>query len=390
MKAAARVSTVYLLGFGLDLVNMFACNVALPRIGADLQAGAALLTWVTAAYTLGLTVVIPAAPGLARAWGQRRLLLGSMAAFALLAALSAASPSIGVLIPLRFFQGVAGGVLIPIGQAWAYRLTPAHDRHSLTTRIMAIALFVPALSPVVSGYLVESLSWRALLAASMPVALVVLGLAYAWLPKDSSPIAHRPLLPAIPALLRSRALRVPMLIYVLVPGVFVGINVVAAMDLSARRFTPAAIGLLMLPWSMASAIGIWTTRRLFNVVGPRVLLVIGSGTQAAGIVLLMLARSGNNVTPLVSYALMGFGGSLCSSAAQTLAFREVASTDMLSASALWNINRQFAFFIGPLALGTTLSLAQDPAIVYGLAAIVTLASWLALRTPFMTPTGDAP
>lgn len=390
MNAATRVATVYLLGFGLDLVNMFACNVALPRIGGDFHVGATLLTWVSAAYTLGLTVVIPAAPRLAQAWGQRRVLLGSLGLFASLAALSAASMDIATLVSIRFMQGLAGGLLIPIGQAWAYSLTLPEDRASLTTRIMAIALFVPALSPLLSGYLVQAMSWRVLLAASAPVALGVFCLALAWLPREASTTGHRPLLPAIPALLRARTFRVPMLFYVLVPGVFVGVNVVAAMDLSTKEFTPAAIGLLMLPWSIASAFGIWITRRKFHAVGARLLLLTGSAVQAAGILHMVLSRPGSTVAPMMAYALMGFGGSLCSSASQTLAFRDVAQGDMLSASALWNINRQFAFFIGPLVLGTTLGLVSDAGVVYGLAAALSLSPWLALRSPVTLPTGDLP
>lgn len=61
---------------------------------------------------------------------------------------------------------------------------------------------------------------------------------------------------------------------------------------------------------------------------------------------------------------MGFGGSLCSSAAQGMALLDVPAARMGHASALWNINRQLAFCLGMAVLGGLLNLLQaraDPA-----------------------------
>lgn len=61
---------------------------------------------------------------------------------------------------------------------------------------------------------------------------------------------------------------------------------------------------------------------------------------------------------------MGFGGSLCSSAAQSMALLDVPAARMGHASALWNINRQLAFCLGMAVLGGLLNLLQaraDPA-----------------------------
>ena len=59
-----------------------------------------------------------------------------------------------------------------------------------------------------------------------------------------------------------------------------------------------------------------------------------------------------------AYATMGFGGSLCSSAAQGMALLDVPAARMGHASALWNINRQLAFCLGMAVLGGLLNLLQ--------------------------------
>ncbi|UGA36839.1 hypothetical protein JOS77_21855 [Chromobacterium haemolyticum] len=59
MPLRLKLTLVYLLGFALDLINMFIVSVAYPDIGRDLQASLAQLAWVGNAYMLGLTLVIP-------------------------------------------------------------------------------------------------------------------------------------------------------------------------------------------------------------------------------------------------------------------------------------------------------------------------------------------
>lgn len=113
------------------------------------------------------------------------------------------------------------------------------------------------------------------------------------------------------------------------------------------------------PRSIASFVAIMLTGRYFNRLGPRPLIIVGCLLQAAGILLL------TNVTPATShrvlmmiFALMGAGGSLCSSTAQSGAFLTIARRDMPDASALWNLNRQISFFLGATLLTLLLNALQ--------------------------------
>ena len=382
MDERHRVAWIYLLGFALDLVNMFAANVAMPRIGHDLAASVQQLSWVGGIYTLGLTVVIPAGPRLAAWLGEKPLICLSLAGFAAMSALAGATHDIHALIGWRFGQGLFGGLLIPVGQAWAYRLTPIAERSALTTRVMFVALLIPALSPMLGGVLVDAVSRRWLYLANVPLGLLTLCLAVVYLPKGDHP-GSAAFLPVIPSLLRPRALHTAMLVYLLVPGVFVGVNLIAALHLSSLGYSPAAIGALMLPWAMASAVAIMTTRRGFGRFGARPLLFVGMVAQALGILALGQVVAPGDAWAPGAFVLMGLGGSLCSSTAQTLAFTGVAETRMGQASALWNMNRQLAFCLGPVAMGgawQTLGGSQAPYMTLGLAAVLTLLpSIVALR-----------
>ena len=267
---------------------------------------------------------------------------------------------------------------------------------------------MPALSPALGGVLVDALSWRWVLLASLPLALLTLLLAAAWLPREDA--AARPgaldgsglilvalgmsaLLLALGwlgerghwprglaalavaalalaayargaagkaepvlqlTLLRGRLLRAAMLVYLFVPGVFMGVSLAAMLYLQdVLGLGAARAGALMLPWALASALAIGLTRRGFNRHGPKALFLLGMAAQSAGILLLALGVSRYDALMAV-YGLIG--GSLCSSTAQSAAFLDVAETELRQASALWNINRQFSFGLGVAALSMLLNI----------------------------------
>ncbi len=65
-----RVATVFLFGFFLDLINMFIASIAFPAISRALAVSVSQLAWVSNAYILGLTVVVPFSAWLSERWGR--------------------------------------------------------------------------------------------------------------------------------------------------------------------------------------------------------------------------------------------------------------------------------------------------------------------------------
>jgi len=153
-------------------------------------------------------------------------------------------------------------------------------------------------------------------------------------------------------------MRYSMMVYQCVPGLFMGVSLVSMLYLQASlSLSPAATGALMLPWSAASFFALLITGKTFNQLGPRPLIIAGCLLQATGIVILSLVSHGAQYSLLtIAFALMGLGGSLCSSTAQNSAFLNIAASDMHEASALWNINRQLSFCFGVALLSLLLNL----------------------------------
>ncbi len=151
MPYRIKVAIVYLLGFFVDLINMFIANVAYPSIGHALQASVGELAWVSNGYILGLTLVIPLSAWLAQRIGGRRVFLLSLTLFMLATAAAGYADSIGELVGWRVLQGMGGGLLIPIGQTLTYQLYRSHERAGLSAAIMLVGLLAPALSPALGA-----------------------------------------------------------------------------------------------------------------------------------------------------------------------------------------------------------------------------------------------
>ncbi|MGH8380063.1 MFS transporter [Pseudomonas sp.] len=355
MPYRSKVTLVYLLGFTLDLLNIFALNAAYPVLGHELQASVTQLSWSSNLYVLGLTVVIPLGSWLASRWGERTTLLLSLTLFGLGSTLAGGAGSIESLLAWRLLQGLGGGLLIPVGQAMAYRLYPPEQRHHLTSLVMMVALLVPALSPALGGMVVDHGAWRWIFYAMLPLTLLCTGLVLAWLPAREALPAAQPLLDL--RLLGEPLLRTAMLIYLCVPGVFIGANLVAALYLQQRFGKSAtATGALMLPWSIGALGAIAFVRWCFTRLGPRLLLSIGILIQCTAPLWLALPWIATAPSALaLIFALLGLGSSLCSSSAQSLAFLAITPMQMGHASALWNLNRQLSFCLGVALLGAVLN-----------------------------------
>ncbi|CAI1073976.1 MFS transporter [Serratia entomophila] len=423
MSYRSKVAIVYLLGFFVDLINMFIANVAYPAIGHAMQASVSQLAWLSNGYILGLTLVIPLSAWLAQRIGGRRVFLLSLTLFILATAAAGNAGSIGELIGWRVLQGMGGGLLIPIGQTLTYQLFRSHERAGLSAAIMLVGLLAPALSPALGGWIVDRLDWRWVFFANLPLAALALLLAALWLRVEAPGAERKPLdgkglfsaclaltllllgltrlsesghqgsgalVLAIGALtfgyyLR-HSLRTPqpllnlrlvgdpllrsaMMIYQCIPGLFIGVSLVAMLYLQNQLGMHAAqVGALMLPWSLASFLAITLTGKTFNRLGPRPLLLAGCLLQGLGILALaQIAAADQQALQVAAFALMGLGGSLCSSTAQSSAFLHVPDAQLADASALWNINRQLSFCLGVALLSLLLNLLLHwlpPAIAY--------------------------
>ena len=160
MTYRSKIAVVFLLGFFLDLINMFIASVAFPAMARAFNTTPSALAWVSNGYIAGLTLVIPFSSILTRRVGPKRVILLSLLLFSAASVAAGLSSSLESLIAWRVVQGAGGGLLIPVGQALTWQQFKPHERARLSSAVMLVALLAPACSPAVGGMLVQTFSWR--------------------------------------------------------------------------------------------------------------------------------------------------------------------------------------------------------------------------------------
>ncbi len=165
--------------FGIFMVVLDATIVivAFPALRAGFGASLADAQWVISIYVLSLGITTPVSGFLADRFGIKRIYLLGLGIFPLGSFLCGIAPSLGLLIAARALQGFGGGLAQPLAPAQLYRAFPPKEQGT-ALGIFGIALVVaPALGPILGGWLVDLQVWRAIFFVNVPIGIlgVILG-----------------------------------------------------------------------------------------------------------------------------------------------------------------------------------------------------------------------
>ena len=181
---------VVLIGTFMVILDTTIVNVALPRIGEELDQVASI-EWVATAYLLAVGISTPASAWLSDWFGRPRTFIASLALFAAASLACALAPGLWWLVAFRAVQGAGGGALMVVGMAMIYELFPP-DRRGTALGIWGVAaMAAPAMGPVIGGYIATAVSWRWLFFVNVPLGVVGV-VAAARLLRDSGHRLRRP------------------------------------------------------------------------------------------------------------------------------------------------------------------------------------------------------
>ncbi|RSN24929.1 MFS transporter [Amycolatopsis sp. WAC 01416] len=185
-----RIAAVIALGGLMAVLDTTIVAVALPRFMTTFSSSLTTIQWIATAYALGMVAAMPLAATFAQRWGARRVYLVALLVFAAASAAAGAAGDLRWLIAARAVQGLAGGLINPLGMTIGFGAV-APERRSRMTTITGLPLLIgPILGPMLGGLLLDSLSWRALFFITVPPALLGVAGVLRWVPADT-PSAER-------------------------------------------------------------------------------------------------------------------------------------------------------------------------------------------------------
>ena len=165
-----------IIGSSLTFIDATVVNVALPALQADLHATITDLQWVIEAYALFLGSLILVGGSMGDQFGRRRVFLAGVLLFTVASIACGLATSTRTLIMARAIQGAGAAFLVPGSLAIISATFDDAARGRAIGTWSGFSAITSAIGPVVGGWLIEHVSWRAIFFLNVPLAVVVIAL----------------------------------------------------------------------------------------------------------------------------------------------------------------------------------------------------------------------
>jgi MFS transporter, DHA1 family, inner membrane transport protein len=154
---------IWLLALGTFVLGTDAFVIAgiLPQLAAGLDVGTEAAGQIVSVYSLTYAFGAPLLAAIAAKWGRGHVVVGALAAFAVVNVMSALVPSYSLMLAVRFLAGICAALFAPAAYALATELTPQGRRGSALA-LVSMGLAVSTVVGVPAGSWVGiHLGWRA-------------------------------------------------------------------------------------------------------------------------------------------------------------------------------------------------------------------------------------
>src|SRR5918992_1001619 len=178
-------------GWAMAFIDGTVVNVALPEIQARLGATAVDAQWIVESYALFLAALILVGGSLGDHYGRKRIFSLGIALFAASSVWCGLAGSPEGLIVARAVQGVGGALLVPGSLAIISASFEEERRGRAIGTWSGFSGITTAIGPILGGYLVENVSWRAAFLINVPLAIVVLWIVFRHVPESRDPDARK-------------------------------------------------------------------------------------------------------------------------------------------------------------------------------------------------------
>ncbi|WP_157253640.1 MFS transporter [Nonomuraea typhae] len=387
-------------------------TVAIPTLTRDLGATAQDIQWITASYILVFAGLLLTAGSLSDRFGRRRVMIIGLVVFGVASALATYAAGPGQLIIGRILMGLGGALVMPSTLSILITVFDDDERRRATS-LWSSALMLGVIGgPVLGGVLISTFWWGSVFLINVPVAVVAIIAALAWMPESKAParkadppgvvlsalgmsalvwaiielprhgFAHPLVLtalgvgavamvtfvlwqarapyPMVPlALFRDRNFTGGSLALVLVQVGTSGLLLALPQYLQfVLGYTPTQAGLAIAPMALATIAANAVGGALGNRIGNRPLAVIGIAVLATGFAFLATTSPGDGYGSVVTaLVLFGVGTGLAQPAAVAALMGAVPHEHAGVGSALNDTMQQGGGALGVAVLGSVLASA---------------------------------
>lgn len=178
--ALAAVFSGLLVTMLLASLDQLIFATTLPTVVGELN-GVEHQLWMTTAYLLTSTVMMPVYGKLGDLIGRKGLLVGAIAVFLVGSVIGGSATSMGALVTARAVQGIGGGGLIILAQSIIADVVPARRRGMFMGAMGAVYGLSSVIGPLLGGWFTEHTGWRWAFWFNIPLGLLAIAMVLVFL-----------------------------------------------------------------------------------------------------------------------------------------------------------------------------------------------------------------
>lgn len=180
-KALNCVFAALIMAMFVGSLDQTITSTAMASIVGELN-GVDQMVWVTTAYMLTSTIMMPIYGKLGDLFGRKHLFLFAMTLFTFGSTVTAAAPTMGTFIAGRTIQGLGGGGLMLLSQSIVADIFPPKQRGKFMGIMGAAFGISTVVGPLFGGLITDAFSWRWCFWINVPLSIAAIVMAALFLP----------------------------------------------------------------------------------------------------------------------------------------------------------------------------------------------------------------
>jgi DHA2 family multidrug resistance protein len=166
------ITLTVMTGNIMSSLDISIVNVALPHMRGTLGASVEEITWVSTGYILANVIIMPIVAFLSSRFGRKNYYISSVLLFTGSSMLCGIAWDLTSMVVFRIMQGIGGGALIPVSQSILRETFPPKEQ-AMAMGIFGVGVMLgPAIGPTLGGWLTDNYSWPWIFYINVPVGII--------------------------------------------------------------------------------------------------------------------------------------------------------------------------------------------------------------------------
>lgn len=410
-----KIVTVVLFTSFVFSFNQFLLITAYPTIMQEFDLNATQVQWLTTIFLITTIVILPTTSYLSNTFTSKSLVVFSLVSFIIGSIIGALSPTFFILVISRIIQAIGAAIMLSLVQTVIISIYPKEQRGSAMGLLGVVVNVAPASAPPIAGLIIDFAGWRSLYIMLIPLAVIALVMSIFYM-RDVFERRHTELkisalvigsigffsftlgisnisvygfahmYSIIPVIIGITSLTIftiqqfkekyPILnlrlfkhpiftlgTILLFLNIMLLLSVETILPMLAQDVLETSVflsGLILVPGTVVLIIMTYVAGKLYDIFGPRKVVIPGLALSTISLLFMRTVEIDTPPIILIIYFCLFMGGfGLIIMTFQTVAMNAVESSEVLDASALVNIMRQFSLAIGVILFTTIITLTME-------------------------------